>query len=186
LIFAPHLPSILSRLLPHGIFFEMSFVPRVTEKVRELVARDFDARGPDVCMAEIVKHLERHNPEILDMAVKCAADSDSPDKALMGFSMFYRLLIVQLSSHAGGAALIMPPRVSAETRALLVSEIDEIGTEAFIMKAIAELQESNPELLQMAHNFAAGLKNYLHVMQGFALLYKSLLMQSQEERGTLH
>ena len=51
---------------------------------------------------------------------------------------------------------------------------------------IAELEESNPELLQMAHNFAAGLKNYLHVIQGFALLYRSLLVQSQAERGSLH
>jgi hypothetical protein len=74
----------------------MSFLPRVTEKARELVARDFDARGPDVCLAEIVTHLEQHNPEILDMAVKCAADSGNPHKVLLGFSMFYRLLVVQL------------------------------------------------------------------------------------------
>jgi hypothetical protein len=38
----------------------------------------------------------------------------------------------------------------------------------------------------MAHSFAAGLGNYLHVMQGFALLYKSLLVQSEAERGSLH
>ena len=61
-----------------------------------------------------------------------------------------------------------------------------MGTEAFTVNAIAELQESNPELLQMAHNFAANLENYLHVMQGVALLYRSLLMQSQAERATLH
>ena len=54
------------------------------------------------------------------------------------------------------------------------------------MNAIAELQESNPELLQMAHNFAANLENYLHVMQGFVLLYRSLLVQSQAESATLH
>jgi hypothetical protein len=164
----------------------MRYLPRVTEKARELVARDFDSRGPDVCVAEIVTHLERHNPEILDMAVRCAADSGNPDKVLLGFSMFYRLLIVQLPAHTGTAELIAPPRVSTETRALLVAEIDEIGVEGFTVKAIAELQESNPELLQMAHNFAASLENYLHAMQGFALLYRSLLMQSQAERGTLH
>jgi hypothetical protein len=164
----------------------MSFLPRVTEKARELVARDFDARGPDVCMAEIVAHLERHNPEVLDMAAKCAADAGDPRKLLLGFGMFYRLLIVQLPAQTSTAATITPPRVSAETRALLVSEIDEMGTEAFTVNAIAELQESNPELLQMAHNFAANLENYLHVMQGFALLYRSLLMQSQAERATLH
>ena len=164
----------------------MSFIPRVTEKARELVARDFDARGPDVCLAEIVTQLEQHNPEFLDIAVKCAADSGSPRKVLLGFSMFYRLLVVHLPADASEPPLFAPPRVSAETRALLVAEIDEMGAEAFIAKAIAELQESNPELLQMAHNFAAGLGNYLHVMQGFALLYKSLLVQSQAERGPLH
>jgi hypothetical protein len=164
----------------------MSFLPRVTEKARELVARDFDARGPDVCLAEIVTHLEQHNPEILDMAVKCAAGSGSPREVLLGFSMFYRLLAVQLPADARTPALFAPPRVSVETRGLLVAEIDEMGAEAFTAKAIAELEESNPELLQMAHNFATGLENYLHVIQGFALLYRSLLVQSQAERGSLH
>jgi hypothetical protein len=151
-----------------------------------VIARDFDARGPDVCLAEIVTHLEQHNPEFLDIAVKCAADSRSPRKVLVGFSMFYRLLVVHLPADASDPPLFAPPRVSAETRGLLVAEIDKMGAEAFISKAIAELQDSNPELLQMAHNFAAGLENYLHVMQGFALLYKSLLVQSRAERGPLH
>ena len=164
----------------------MSFLPRVTEKARELVARDFDARGPDVCLAEIVTHLEQHNPEILDMAVKCAAGSGSPRKVLLGFSMFYRLLVVQLPADARTPALFAPPRVSAETRGLLVAEIDEMGTEAFTAKAIAELEESNPELLQMAHSFASRLGNYLLAMQGFALLYKALLLQSIAQRATLH
>ena len=163
----------------------MSFIPRVTEKAREPVARDFDACGRDVCMAEIVAHLERQNPEVLDMAAKCAADAGDPRKLLLGFGVFYRL-IVQLPAQTSTATTITPPRVSAETRALLAAEVDEMGTEAFTVNAIAELQESNPELLQMAHNFAANLENYLHVMQGVALLYRSLLMQSQAERATLH
>jgi hypothetical protein len=54
------------------------------------------------------------------------------------------------------------------------------------MEAIAELEGSNPELLQMAHNFASGLENYLHGMQGFALLYRSLVIQSTVERARLH
>jgi hypothetical protein len=86
----------------------------------------------------------------------------------------------------GAGALTPLPRVSEETRALLVSEIDEKGPEDFTMEAIAELEESNPELLQMAHNFASGLGNYLHGMQGFMLLYKSLVIQSTAERARLH
>jgi hypothetical protein len=76
-------------------------------------------------------------------------DLGNPAKAMLGFSMFYRL-------------------------------------EDFTMEAIAELEGSNPELLQMAHNFASGLGNYLHGMQCFALLYKSLVIQSTVERARLH
>jgi acyl-homoserine lactone acylase PvdQ len=78
------------------------------------------------------------------------------------------------------------PRVSAETRARLVAEIDEKGSEAFTTEAIVELENNNPELLQMAHNYASGLRDYLQAMQGFALLYKALLIQSRAERTKLH
>jgi hypothetical protein len=162
----------------------MTFIALVTEKARELVARDFDTRGPDVCMAEIVRHLEQHNPEVLDMATKCAANSGNPAKVLIGLGMFYRLLIVQFPPNV--TALIRPPRVSAETRASLVAEIDELGAEAFTRAAIAELETNNPELLQMAHNCAASLENYLHTMQGFGLLYRSLVVQARADRTTLH
>ena len=161
----------------------MSLLPRVSENDRERIARDFDARGPDVCMAEMIEYLEQHNPELLDMAAKCAADLGNRSQAMVGFSMFYRLLMVQSLS----SGMVMPiPRVTEQTRALLVAEIDESGSEAFTVEAIAELQESNPELLQMAHNFASGLGNYLLAMQGFALLYKALVVQSRAERAKLH
>jgi hypothetical protein len=67
-----------------------------------------------------------------------------------------------------------------------VAEIDEKGVENFTREAIVELENSNPELLQMAHNFASGLEDYLQAMQGFALLYKALLIQSRAVRATLH
>lgn len=161
----------------------MSLLPRVTEKARELLAREFDARGPDVCMVEIVQHLEQHNPELLDMAAKWAADIGNPAKAMLGFGMFYRLLIPM----PPGTGMLSPlPRVSEETRALLVREIDEKGPGDFTLDALRELEERNPELLQMAHNFASGLGNYLRAMQGFALVYKALVMQSRAERARLH
>jgi hypothetical protein len=134
----------------------MRSLPRVTEKAREQVAREFDARGPDACMAEIIGHLERHNPELLDMATKWASDFGNPEKAMVGFGIFYQLLIAQFPP-VGAGGLAPLPRVGAETRALLVAEIDEKGTAAFTREAIAELEQSNPELLQMAHNFASGL-----------------------------
>jgi hypothetical protein len=164
----------------------MSLLPRVTEKARELVAREFDTRGPDVCMTEMIDHLEQHNPELLDMAFKWAADLGTPAKAMIGFSMFYRILIVQVPATTDTGVRSALPRVSAQTRDLLVAEIDQKGSSALTREAIAELEESNPELLQMAHSFASGLGNYLHAMQGFALLYKSLLIQSRVERTWLH
>jgi hypothetical protein len=164
----------------------MSLLPRVTQKARELIAREFDSRGPDICMAEVIEHLEQRNPELLDMATKCAVDLGNPTKVMIGFSMFYRLLIGQSPAIAADRLLSPVPRVAPETRALLVAEIDKKGTDAFTMEAINELEETNPELLQMAHNFASTLGNYLRAMQGFALLYKSLLIQSRAERTSLH
>lgn len=161
----------------------MSLLPRVTEKTRELVAREFDSRGPDVCLTEIIEHLERHNPELLGMAGKWAADLGDPTKAMLGFGMFYRLLIPV----PPGTGMLSPlPRVSEETRASLVREIDEMGPGNFTLDAIEELQERNPELLQMAHNFASGLGDYLQGMQGFALIYRSLVIQSTAERARPH
>lgn len=161
----------------------MSFIPRVTEKAHELIAREFDDRGPNACMTDIIEHLERHNPELLDMAARCAGDLPNERKAMLGFGMFYRLLILA-SARAG--ALMPLPRVSAETRTLLVAEIDNKGSEDFTKEGITELEKSNPELLQMAHNFASGIGDYLHAMQGFALLYKSLLIQQKADRARLH
>jgi len=161
----------------------MSLLPRVTEKARELIAREFDARGPDACMAEIIEHLERHNPELLDMAAKWGADLENPAKAMLGFGMFYRLLN---PAPPGTRVMTALPRVSEETRARLAREIDEKGPGNFTLDAIAELEQHNPELLQVAHYFASGLGNYLHAMQGFALLYKALIIQSRTERARLH
>ena len=38
----------------------------------------------------------------------------------------------------------------------------------------------------MAHSFASRHKDYLGIMQGFALLYKSLVVQSSVDRIYLH
>jgi hypothetical protein len=97
--------------------------------------------------------------------------------------MFYRLL---LPTSPGQTALTRLPRVSEETRRLLAAEIDKKGSEGFTIEALAELEQNNPELLQMAHNFASRLRNYLHGMQGFALLYKSLVIQASVQRARLH
>jgi len=99
----------------------MSLLPRVTENARELVAREFDTRGPDVCAKEIIEHFEKDNPELLNMAAKCAADLGSPARAMVGFAMFYRLLTMRLPTPAaaGSAPMLTPlPRISAAPRCL--------------------------------------------------------------------
>ena len=56
----------------------------------------------------------------------------------------------------------------------------------FTRRTIEDLERTNPELLQMAHGFASRHEEYLLVMQGFALLYRSLLVQSGADRKYLH
>ena len=163
----------------------MSSLPRVTESTRERIAREFDDFGPDACMAKITAHLRRDNPEILDMANRCAADVGDAPKAMLGFGMFYRLLVAQA---IGGDQLLMSPlpRITPDTRDIIVTEIDEKGPDAFTFEAVEDLERNNPELLQMAHNFALRQSDYVGVMQGFALLYKSLVLEAARERGSLH
>ena len=58
------------------------------------------------------------------MAARWAADLGNVEKAMVGFGMFYRLL-VPIPSATG---ILTPlPRVSEETRPHLVGEIDEKG-----------------------------------------------------------
>jgi hypothetical protein len=166
-------------------FAQMSLLPRVSEKDRELVCQEFDTRGPAVCMVEVIEHLQRENPEFIDMAARCAADSRNPAKLMVGVGMFYRLLV--MSQPASGTGGLMPlPRVSPQARDQLVAEIDTMGSGDFTRRALADLEVKNPELFQMAHSFASAQAEYLHAMQGFALLYRSLVIQATIERRRLH
>jgi hypothetical protein len=170
----------------------MSSLPRVEEHTRERIAREFDSLGPDVCVVEISRELRDHNPELLEMAIKCATDVGDPAEIMVGFCMFYRLLTVQLGGadahlrEARKEARLSPlPRVTQDTRDLVVREIDRKGADAFTTDSIEELERSNPELLQMAHNFASRHADYLGIMQGFALLYRSLVAQAAKDRTYL-
>lgn len=160
----------------------MSWLPLVAEHTRERVSREFDNLGPEACIAEITEDLRRTNPEILDMAARCAADVGDPAGLMVGFCMFYRLLVAE-SRLLRFEAL---PRVTAETRDRIVQEIDGKGARAFTEDALAELERGNPELLQMAHHFSSRQRDYLGTMQGFALLYASLLAQAAADAATLH
>jgi hypothetical protein len=158
----------------------MSSLPRVAALTRERIAREFDDRGPEACRTEITLDLEANNPELLDMAVRCARDVGEFARIMTGFCMFYRLL----TSEARTASLL--PRVSAATRTGIVRRIEALGSQGFTTEVIAELERNNPELLLMAHNFAEDQADYGGVMQGFALLYGSLLAEAAQERGVLH
>jgi hypothetical protein len=163
----------------------MTALPRVAEQTREKVSREFDDAGPGACVARISETLRNENPELLDMATKWARDMGVPDKIMVGSCMFYRLLIVESWPRHDSApvpALSGLPRVSPETRDSIVQQIDEQGVDAFTRSAIKEMERDNPELLQFAHWFASTQADYLRVMQGFALLYASLVAQSIADR----
>jgi hypothetical protein len=164
----------------------MSVLPRVTDPTRERISREFDNLGPDVCMADIRKDLDRHNPELLDMAIKWARVSNDSNRILTAFGMFYRLLTAESLAPLQSGVLSPLPRVSAETRDLIVARIDRIGDEEFTREAISNLEAANPELLQMAHAFASDQPDYAHAMQGFALLHEALLLQGKSDRRKPH
>lgn len=158
----------------------MSSLPRVTEATRERISREFDNLGPDACVSEISDAMRRHNPELLDMAQRCAADLGPAEEPMVGLAMFYRLLAAE-----AGAQLALP-RVSGETRDAIVREIEEKGPEGFTSSALEAMERANPELLQMAHRFASRLRSYLGMMQGFALLYAALAAQAAADRTRMH
>ena len=164
----------------------MSVLPRVADFTRERISREFDNLGPDVCMADIRKDLDRHNPELLEMAIKWAREGKDGERLLTAFGMFYRLLAAETLAPLESSALSTLPRVSSETREEIVARIDEIGNEEFSREAIRNLEVANPGLLQMAHHFASQRGDYARTMQGFALLHEALLRQSQRDRLRPH
>ena len=152
----------------------------MTEVTRERISREFDNLGPGACVTDIAAAMRRHNPELLDMAQRCAADLGAEQEPMVGLAMFYRLLVAET------AAELALPRVSRATRDAVVREIDDKGTEGFTFEALDEMERANPELLQMAHGFASRQRSYLGMMQGFALLYAALAAQSAADRAGMH
>lgn len=163
----------------------MGFISFVTPLTRERIAREFDDRGPEACVAEVVSDLRRNNPELLDMVTGCASSLMDAPRIMMGFGMFYRLILAPAMPDNGETLLHPLPRVTPETRDRIVQQIDEAGTETFTIAIVEDLEQTNPELLQMAHDFASRQPEYLPVMQGFALFYKALEDQAAADRGRL-
>ncbi|HTJ58877.1 MAG TPA: hypothetical protein VL418_15130 [Devosiaceae bacterium] len=164
----------------------MTLLPRVIELTRERLAREFDDIGPCALSAQAATLLDAENPELLDIARRCARDTGEADEVMVGFGAFYRLLILEartISTHPAFAAL---PKVSPESRDALVHQIDAKGPERFTAEALDHMHQHNPELLQMAHNFASRFSTYPEVMQGFCLIYKALVIQSVADRRSLH
>ncbi|MEA2768513.1 MAG: hypothetical protein QOD93_1475 [Acetobacteraceae bacterium] len=164
----------------------MSLLSLVTPTTPERLAREFDDRGPEACVTEVINDLKQHNPELLDMAVKCAKSRGDYSRVMQDLGMFYRLILAPSLPDRAGSELNPLPRMTPRTRDLIVAQIDELGPEVFTMNAVTELETQNPELLQMAHNFASTQPDYLEVMQGFALVYKSLVDQAAADRALLH
>jgi hypothetical protein len=164
----------------------VNLISPITPTTRERIAREFDDRGPEACVAEVIEDLKRNNPELLGIACRCAASLGDRPKIMLGFSMFYRLLIAP-SAPAGGISVLSPlPCITPETCDLMVRQIDRVGHEAFTMQIIEDLELNNPELLQMAHNFASKQRDYLGAMQGLALFYRSIVEEANVAKMALH
>ncbi|GAA0736423.1 hypothetical protein GCM10009106_22660 [Sphingomonas japonica] len=148
-------------------------LPLIDERLWERVARDFDEIGPEACMAELLDELLAHNPHYLEMAMRSARDVGDSERILSGFAMFYRIL--WLSARERGRPL---PRITPETRDAIAALAGECGEAQFVRLATQTLLDENPGLLQMADSFASRHDDYLGIMQGFALLYKSLSAQA--------
>jgi len=164
----------------------MSVLPFVTELTRQWISREFDEFGPDACLTEIKADLRQHNPELLDMASRWALGASEAASLMTAFGMFYRLLAAEARAPLGSSALYLLPRVSPEVRDAIIERIDRTDSETFTHEAIDNLEALNPELLQMAHGYAARRPDYGRTMQGFALLHEALLMQSQRDRDSPH
>jgi hypothetical protein len=123
----------------------VSFISFVTPVARERIAREFDDRGPEACVAEVITDLRHNNPELLDIVTKCVSTLENSTRVMLGFGMFYRLILCPTVPYSppvpgSGAVLLHPlPRVTPETRDLIVQQIDEGGVEAFTMTIVEEL-----------------------------------------------
>jgi hypothetical protein len=170
----------------------MSLLPRVTEYTRESVCREFDEFGPDASVRQIVLELQQHNPHVLDMVQKCARDLEDSDQVLLALVMFYRLLIFQAiaDGYPGATVSALPPsplpRVTDRTRDAITAEIDAIGTSAFVTRYTRQLEQENPELLLMAHDFGSRHADYLGLIEGVLLIWASLVEQLRADRSQLH
>jgi hypothetical protein len=163
----------------------MPIVP-VNEETRERIAREFDDRGPQACMDEILGDLRRNNPELLDIAYRCAASLGQAPRVMITFGMFYRLMLAPWKPSTDRRSLSPMPRVTPQTRDRLVAEIDAKGAEDFTLDVVTELAETNPELLQALHALVSTAPDPLGVTQGLTLFYQAVILQAANGRSLPH
>jgi hypothetical protein len=103
-------------------------------------------------MAEILADLCRNNPELLDIASRCATSVGNAVRAMQAFGVFYRLMIGDR----------------------LVAEIDREGPERFVLGILGEFEWQNPELLHSLHALSSRLPDPFGAAQGLALFYRAV------------
>jgi hypothetical protein len=164
----------------------MTPIAPVTVASRERIAQEFDDRGPEACMAEIMIDLRRNNPELLDIASRCAASLGNAPRIMQAFGIFYRLMIDPWLPVDDPLRLSPLPRVTPETRDRLVADIDRKGPEAFTLGIITDLERRDPELLQALHSIASAMPDPLGMAHGLALFYHAVVVQMPGGESRLH
>jgi hypothetical protein len=102
------------------------FLPCVSHitLTRERIARELDDRGPEVCLTETLQELSVSNPEILDIATKCAESfGHSSAKILLE-------LLRILSSALGGIQGHASRPAHRRTEALVALSTTALGPES--------------------------------------------------------
>jgi hypothetical protein len=73
-------------------------LPQVTPHTRALVARQIDEKGAEAFTRESIEHLERANPELLQMAHRFASRHEDYLGTMQGFALLYACLVAQLTA----------------------------------------------------------------------------------------
>src|ERR1700754_886376 len=73
------------------------------------------------------------------------------------------------------------PRVTEYTRERVAREFDDLGPDACVAEIAEDLENNNPELLDIARRCVADIGEPVRTMAGFCMFYRLLTAQSMQD-----